>query len=93
MGRVSTESWQQKQQRYLAVFSQQHLRNLPASKLLPTAGWKLALFATNEVCKYSKEEKEDSNPRPCASGKNIYITNFIVWNGEMFGKRISFCKL
>jgi hypothetical protein len=75
------------------VFSQQHLRNLPASKLLPTAGWKLALFATNEVCKYSKEEKEDSNPRPCASGKNIYITNFIVWNGEMFGKRISFCKL
>jgi hypothetical protein len=93
MGRVSTESWQQKQQRYLAVFSQQHLRNLPASKLLPTACWKRAWFATSQVCKYSKEKKEDSNPRPCTSGKNLYITNFIVWNGEMFGKRISFCKL
>ncbi len=39
-----------------------------------------------------EREREDSNPRPCTSGKNLYITNFIVWNGEMFGQRISFCK-
>jgi hypothetical protein len=41
----------------------------------------------------AKKKNRDSNPRPCTSGKNLYITNVIVWNGEMFGKRISFCKL
>jgi hypothetical protein len=31
--------------------------NLAASKLLPTACWKRAWFATNQVCKYSKEKR------------------------------------